>query len=184
MVDKDVYYSKEYYKLLIAPKREYFRVIKALKNGEIINCEEIGSTIVSALSEAETVKMKSINKKISLTFPAYKKLINTYLERIFTNYKPVHEYEEEHGWEMRVIVDGWSEDNYIIKYFSRSLTGYMRDYAREYRGFKKTDKIVSCQACGLLIRKNRNIHKYCSSCAKIINIQKTIENRRKKKCLK
>ncbi|KAA9007371.1 hypothetical protein F4V43_02470 [Paenibacillus spiritus] len=184
LVDKDVYFNKEYYRLLITPKREYFKVIKALSNGEVVDCEEVEKNIVSALSEAEIVKMKSINKKISLTFSAYKKLINSYLERIFNNYKPVHEYEQEHGWEMRIVVDGWSEDNYIIKYFCRSLTGYMRDYARDQRGFKKKDKIISCEKCGSLIKKNRNVHKYCSPCAKRINILKTIENRKRNKCLK
>lgn len=46
------------------------------------------------------------------------------------------------------------------------------------------DGYILCEKCGKRIEVTINVKKYCSPCAKKINIQKTIENRKRKKCLK
>ena len=71
----------------------------------------------------------------------------------------IEEYEKKYGWDANVIVDGWSEDNYIIKYFCKSLTGYMRNYIRDSK-IKPKD----CLICGENI-PNRNT--YCNDCYKV-----------------
>lgn len=166
MFDKDVYYDKQYYKCLIIPKREYLSAIKRLKNGEDVDCESVRKVIGDSLTEAENIKQKSINGKGILKWTQYKKLINEKLKLIFNNFIPIHDYEELHGWEMKVNVDGWSEDNYAIRYFNKSLSGYMKDYRREKLGFKKRDRLIKCESCGIFVKLKGNNHRMCDRCWK------------------
>jgi hypothetical protein len=159
LVDKDVYLPKEYYQLLLTPKREYYNTIELIKNGKNVSCEEINNKIQFSLMEAEQIKNEAQNKKINMKWYDYKNLISAYIERIFNNYIPVHEYEEKHGWEMKVNVDGWSENNYLIKYFCKSLTGYMRNYIKS---LNKEEK--KCKNCGTKINPSSNRQKYCDVC--------------------
>jgi len=46
------------------------------------------------------------------------------------------------------------------------------------------DGYVQCEICGERIEDSCSTKKYCEKCAKKINIQKTIDNRKAKKCLK
>ena len=166
LTDKDVYYKKEYYKLLLTPKNEYFKAINLIKNGEVneIDICEIENKIIESLNKAEKIKTECINKKHNITWHKYKKLINGFIGRIFENYIPLHEYEKEHGWDMKVTVDGWNEDNYVIKYICKSLTGYMRNYIRDLK--PKEIKIKNCVVCGETIYGG-NRKKYCDKCWKI-----------------
>jgi hypothetical protein len=132
LTDKNVYLSKQYYQLLLTPKHEYFSTIDKIKNGEVADCLEIEKRIVDSFTEADRIKQESIDKKLNLSWKEYKKLINSYIERLFNNYIPLEDYECKHGWEMHVNVDGWSEDNYAVKYFCKSLTGYLRNYIRDH----------------------------------------------------
>lgn len=107
----------------------------------------------------------------------YKKLISEYIERIFQNYIPSHEYEKKHGWEVRVNTDSWSEDNYIVKYFCKSLTGYMRNYVRDQKPKKDIEK--NCVGCSKRIVANSNRQKYCNSCWKTIRNEQVRKNMNK-----
>lgn len=170
LVDKDVYYNKYYYDLLLKPKKEYYKITKIMKsNGNLdsIDYQEVKNNIEQALSEAEIFKEQSIAKKYNIKFSQYKKLINTYIKRIFDNYIPIEEYEKKHGWDANITVDGWSEDNYIIKYFCKSLTGYMRNYIKDLN----SGKYIECVNCGELIIPTNNRQKYCKSCWKEIREQ-------------
>jgi hypothetical protein len=165
LVDTTVYLPKEYYQLLLTPKKEYFNALNKLKNGEQVKFEDVKYKIEFALMEAEEIKSHALQNKINLKWPEYKKLINTYIERIFNNYIPPHEYENEHGWEMKVNVDGWNENNYIVKYFCKSLTGYLRNYAKNLNKVRTQKK---CLNCGVDIDTTSNRQKYCDECNKII----------------
>ena len=166
LFDKDVYYAKEYYTLLFTPKKEYFKTINLIKNNCDFDINDVKNNIENAIKKAEEIKQKSINKKIKMKWSDYKKLVNSFIEKIFNNYMTIEEYEEKYGWDIRINIDGWSEDNYIIKYFCKSLTGYFRNYIREFRGFKYNDKIIHCIQCGVPIKQTSNRRKYCSSCWK------------------
>ena len=166
LFDEDVYYAKEYYNLLFTPKKEYFKTINLIKNNCDFDINDVKNNIENAIKKAEEIKQKSINKKIKMKWSDYKKLVNSFIEKIFNNYMTIEEYEEKYGWDIRIDIDGWSEDNYIIKYFCKSLTGYFRNYIREFRGFKYNDKIIHCTQCGMPIKQTSNRRKYCSSCWK------------------
>jgi hypothetical protein len=161
LVDQSVYLPKEYYQLLLTPKKEYFNIFNSLKNGEYVNVEEVKNKIEFALMEAEEIKKQAIQNKIDLKWSEYKKLINIYIERIFNNYIPPHEYENEHGWEMKVHAAGWNENNYIVKYFCKSLTGYLRNYVKSLNRKEKT-----CVICGEHLIDVGNKRKYCDECYK------------------
>lgn len=162
LVDKNVYLPKEYYQLLLTPKKEYFSVIKQLKNGENVDSNTVRYNIETSLLEAEQIKQLAFNNKIELKWGDYKKLINAYIDRLFDNYIPPHEYEKEHGWKLKVIRDGWNEDNYLVKYFCVSLTGYMRNYVRDVNVVKEKH----CVSCGDKIIVNNMNQKYCETCCK------------------
>jgi len=179
LFDNDVYYNRKYYNLLLTPKKEYFRIVnikKEIGNIDDITYEEILYNINSALNEAEIIKQESIKKKHDMSFDNYKRIINTYIERVFNNYKSIEEYEKINGWELKVKVDGWSEDNYVIKYFCKSLNGYLRNYIREISN--KPNKYKECQICKILFLYKNNKSKYCPTCAKEIwKEQNRIHNR-------
>lgn len=179
LVDKDVYYKKKYYDLLLTPKKEYFRIIKIKKekgNLNEVDYNEVKQNIEDNLQGAELIKLECINKKHNIKFKEYKEIINIFIEKIFNNYIPAEDYEKEKGWELKVIVDGWSEDNYVIKYFCKSLTGYMRNYIRKLN----SGKYIQCTECNKLIKPTNNKNKYCKECAREVNIKKTIKNRKNK----
>lgn len=164
LIDKDVYYSKEYYKLLLSPKQEYLKTVRLLKDGLEVDVDQIKNVIENKLVEAEKLKHSSIKKKINMTWSQYKKLIDSYISRIFDNYIPVHEYEKKHGWEMKVDVSYWSEENYIIKYFCKSLTGYLRNYVRDSK--PKDAKIKKCIICQSEFECLSDKKLYCMKCKK------------------
>src|SRR5690606_22953498 len=109
LVDKDVYYKKKYYDLLLTPKKEYFRIIKIKKekgNLNEVDYNEVKQNIEDNLQKAELIKLECINKKHNIKLKDYKEIINIFIEKIFNNYIPAEDYEKEKGWELKVIVDG------------------------------------------------------------------------------
>ncbi len=166
LFDKDVYYDSRYYKLLLTPKREYFRLVNNKNqhgNLDDVNYDEVKRTLEEALQEAELIKLDSINKKYDMKFSQYKQLINSYIKRIFDNYTSVEEYENKYGWNLDVKVDGWLEDNYVISYFCKSLTGYLKNYIRSIKM-----PVKKCMICGANIPRRNT---YCNSCYKIFRRQ-------------
>ncbi|MGD7047068.1 hypothetical protein FZC83_02290 [Rossellomorea marisflavi] len=162
LVDRELYLPKEYYHLLLSPKREYYNTVDAIREGLNVDPNSIDLKIKESLDRAEEIRNEALKKKIELSWAEYKKLIRNYVERLFKNYKPPHEYEEEHGWQMSVYVDGWSENNYVVKYFCRSLTGYMRNYVKSLQPKKQKKKF--CFYCGVEIFAKSNRKKYCGDC--------------------
>lgn len=166
LTDKEVYLPRQYYQLLLSPKHEYFKAIEDIKNGHEANYKEIKNRIEIALIQSAEIKENAAKNKTNLKWNEYKELINTYIDRLFENYKPPHEYEEENGWKMKVTRDGWSEDNYVVKYFCKSLTGYLRNYVNSVRPKEKKKK--TCLVCKTeIIVENLN-KKYCNKCLKKI----------------
>ena len=180
LFDEDVYYAKEYYNLLFTPKKEYFKTINLIKNNCDFDINDVKNNIENAIKKAEEIKQKSINKKIKMKWSDYKKLVNSFIEKIFNNYMTIEEYEEKYGWDIRINIDGWSEDNYIIKYFCKSLTGYFRNYIRKFRGFKYNDKIIHYIQCGIPIKQTSSNNKYCKICAKKIHQEQKNKWKREK----
>lgn len=166
LFNKEVYLNKKYYRLLKTPHTEYFKAIKC-KDKSSLNLKLIESTIQQALKDADLVKKKSANKKFYLSWNSYQKLINGYIERIFSNYKSLEEYERDRDWNIDVMIDGWNEDNFIIGYFCKSLSGYMRNYINKL----KSGEYIQCSVCEELIKPTNNRQKFCPTCWKEIRDQ-------------
>ncbi|MBR6649446.1 MAG: hypothetical protein IKL29_08725 [Bacteroidaceae bacterium] len=68
------------------------------------------------------------------------------------------------------IIDDESPVELFVTDFRNLGNQYMR-----YCG----EKYIECQCCGVVIRKDSNVQRYCRDCAAEINRQKTLENWRK-----
>lgn len=80
-----------------------------------------------------------------------------YKEKVRNNeFKPNH------------ILD-WNEDNYILGYVNKSLNGYLKNYIKEIKGYRKEKKYKKCEVCGILIEKKSNRTKYCKECSRKIS---------------
>lgn len=175
LTNQEVYLSKEYFNYKIRPKKLYFKTIEQIKNGEVVNIDEIRNQLLDLEKKTEELRLRDVEKKIELSFKEYKKIINGYIYKIFNNYKSPFEYEQENGWELNVTHDAWHEDNYIVKYFCKSLTGYMKNY-KKYINFIYEKE---CKICEMLFLPNSNSQVYCEKCVKekerirkLINYQK------------
>lgn len=141
LFDKNTYFPKEYYENLFVARNLYFKVIKLSEEEQLkLNIELLDSEIKESLGKAKNIKENYIvNKKCDLKFSEYKKIINRYIEKIFENYIIFEDYKEEFGWDYSVIPTTivFGEENYTIRYFNKSLSGYMRNYFREQKGIKR-----------------------------------------------
>lgn len=182
--DNETYLNKQYYDYLLTPKKEYFKIINFIKQGgdeSEINIDNIKKIIEDNLNKAKKERMRSINRKCNLKWIDYKKIINKYIERIFNNFIPLEEYEDNDNWEIDdVLIDGWNEDNYIISYICTSLSGYIKTYCRKIQGINQRKKYKFCDNCGKPIEKINNKIKYCKQCAKEIHKQIDREYQRNK----
>jgi hypothetical protein len=161
-VDKDVYCGKDYYSLLRKAKNEYFKTLKLIKEGvEEVDSHKIERTITDALAKADNIKKHMGERKIQISWSEYKTLINSYIVKIFNNYKTIDEYEEIHGWEKRVDAI-WNEDNYIIRYFNRSLHGYIMMHIRDSK--PKEEILKYCEICDIQLEVTSNRKKWCTIC--------------------
>ena len=184
LVSENVYLNTEYYKLLSRPKDLYFSTVKKIKSGKPVDYVSIKTEIDESIKKAEELRKQSVEKKLSLTLREYKKLINGYIDRIFENYLTPEEYEDVNGWEMLVEHDGWTEDHYVVKYFCKSLTGYMMNYVKSLQPKEEIQK--KCVNCNKDIENTVNNKRYCTECAKSIDREKAkIRMRNKRlKCSK
>lgn len=184
LVNQEVYLSKEYFNSKIQPKKLYFKTIERIKNGEKVDVAEVKNQLFKLERKTEELRLRDVEKKIELSFNDYKKIINGYIFRIFNNYKSPFEYEQENGWELNVIHDAWHEDNYIIKYFCKSLTGYMKNY-KKYINFTYEKE---CKMCDMLFLPNSNRQVYCHYCTsineKVKNREYAKKSMKKKRSLK
>ena len=166
LTDKDIYLPKEYYQLVLTPRKEYYKAIKKLRNNENVDLNVIKNKIINNYDKAIKLKEESDKKKVNMKWKEFKKLTEGYIERIFNNYKTPYEYEQENGWELMINIDGWSEDNYVVKYFCRSLTGYFRTYIKK---LNKTKELKKCLICNIVIKNTSNNKKYCTKCSKDVH---------------
>ena len=58
---------------------------------------------------------------------------------MFENYIIFDEYKERNGWDYSKIATTivFGEENYTIKYFNKSISGYLRNYFRKDKGIKR-----------------------------------------------
>jgi hypothetical protein len=163
MCDGSVCVYKEYMDLLKTPKQLYYRWQSGI---EEFNSDELSKLLVECLQCAEEVKQYHAKTKLKVSWSEYKNIIAGFLRKIFDNYIPLDEYEDKN----RIVldIDIWTEDNFIISYFCKSLSGYMKDYQKEYYGIKKLRnmKLQRCECGGLFIQNKNNSRRRCNLCNK------------------
>lgn len=161
LFDPSVILSKEYMDLLKTPKTLYYR----WKNGESFSPEFITETIDTALGSAPAVKDKYARRKLQLSWPDYKIVVETYLRKLFENYICLDLYEDKNR--LTLSVDTWNEDHYCVAYFIKGLNGYFKNYQKESYGLKRgrNQRFSWCADCQSLFLKKSNRQVYCPECS-------------------
>ncbi len=161
--DRRICVKKEYFNMISTPKNMYFKFISGDKKTVNMSVCELEESIEKALRDAVEYKDKMCSGKIIVGWKAYKTLINGFLRKCFDNHKPINTNEDKNNivW----TTDFWIEDNYYIKYFCKSLTGYFKNFEKEYYGVSRGRNIeyAACEKCGGLVESSQNT-KICINC--------------------
>lgn len=158
--DEEVILNKDYMTLLKTPYNLYYRWIK----GSEMNVHELTTEIENSIYEAEELKSVYKKQKMKLSWGEYKNIIEVFLRRAFDNCKSIEDYENENLTD-KYIYDFITEDNFYIKYISKSLDGEMLKWQKEYYKVRDHKKYKRCKECGALIEKSGNKKQYCEECA-------------------
>lgn len=157
--DKEVYLSKSYYYHLANYKNIYYRYMKD-NTIDVINEIDLNTTNIHNLLD-EVYK-----RKVDLSWQDYKEYVNGVIPRIFDNYIPMDIKILSGKWNPNYNND-WDEDNYIIKYFNKSLDGYVKKYVDTIKGERVSNvKQKKCVICGKYVQAKSNRKKYCNECLK------------------
>ena len=89
------------------------------------------------------------------------------MKKIFDNCKSIDEYESNN--KLLNMYDLYSEDNFYIKYFCKSLEGEMLNWQKDEVKLKRgrNKKYKNCKECGKMIEiksKKDYSTKYCDDC--------------------
>ncbi|BAO04920.1 uncharacterized protein CBO05P1_201 [Clostridium botulinum B str. Osaka05] len=152
------------------------------------------------LMSNNNIKIKKEDKKIIQKYKSLDKkstfLINKeekYKQRIINmayEYKKIREEILKTNNDEKYVVDILIEYLYTNKKDNKKVTLWecFGDVILENLTNNLTKKFkneaIECEKCGVLIEKKSNKTRYCPNCAREINIKKTIENRKRKNCLK
>lgn len=173
--DKEVIVKSDYIDLLKTPKRLYYQWINGLET----DAGELTAIIDDAIDNAEKLKNTYQKQKINLAWNDYKKIIEGFLLKIFSNCKMIEDYEDQS--QLSHIYDFINEDNFYISYFCKSLEGEMKKWQKQYYNIREHKNYRRCMICGRLIEKTNNRILYCKDCAAAVNREKSRNNIRKKR---
>ncbi len=131
-----------------------------------LNAVALSSMLQETINRAGQLRAAYQKQKISVSWMAYKAIMESFFQKILKNCRPVDLCGDTTFWNMYDFIN---EDNYYTKYFCKSLTTYMRNYQKSYYGLKRTKKrkYRYCTECGGLFEiKNTNDRsaKYCNKC--------------------
>lgn len=174
--DKEVYLGKQYYFHLANYKNIYFDYI----NGE---CDDVLDEIECNTNEVDRLKLEAEDKKLDMSWREYQDLVNGIIPKIFDNYIPMDKKIEEGTWKPNHNYE-WDEDNYIIKYFNKSLDGEIKKYIDEVNGNRiLKNKKKNCIVCEkeIILKRYNSKAKYCKECSKKIKQEKINKLKRDKR---
>lgn len=159
--DKQVITRRKYMNLLKRPKNLYFSWI----DGNPMDTDYVIREINQAMSEAEQIKEQYQKEKMDLSWNEYKKLIESFLKKIFNNIQSAEEYEEEHGWYLTPY-SFITEDNLYMKYINKCLDGEIKKWQKKYYGVREHKKYRRCTNCGCLYETAKHDYssKFCPKC--------------------
>lgn len=165
LCDPRICVDKELVQYISVPKKLYYRYI----HGEPMTSEFIIAQIDDALQKSEERKKALERRKLRLTWNEYWELVSKYIKKCFENYKPLIEVEnpsilyETSAYTM--------EDNYCIRYICKSLSGYFRNYVKEYNNLPRNKHYGYCD-CGKMFVKRSNSQKFCPDCKRLHYLEK------------
>lgn len=159
--DKEVILSKEYMDLLKTPKKLYYQWISGID----MNADTVTEIIDDAMDNAEKVKARLQQEKMSLPWNEYKKVIEEFLKRCFDNCKLIGDYEDKA--KISTILNFLTEDNFYVSYICKSLEGEILKWQKKYYNIRDHKKYCRCKQCGSMIEKTGNKKFYCNKCAEI-----------------
>lgn len=167
--DKEVVLGKEYMDLLKTPKKLYYQWISGID----MDADIVTEIIDDAIDNAEKVKSRLQQEKMSLPWNEYKKVIEGFLKRCFDNCKLIGEYEDK--TKINTMLDFLTEDHFYVGYICKRLEGNIKDYQKKYYGLKYSSRkgYIRCKQCGSIIEKTNNRILYCKECSELINRIKT-----------
>ena len=167
--DKSYISSKKYLKLVKEPQSFYYSYIsgdKKLRYKHLVNLFEDWEVKI------EKEKQNILNRKIDISWYEFKPIIENFLRRIFDNCVLLENYNKRN-----LELYDKPEDCYYVKYFAKSLEGYLKNWQKRYFNVRQHKKIGVCVDCGVLIERTNNSKKFCTDCAKK---RKNASNRRNK----
>ncbi len=155
--DKSIIHDKEYLNLLLTPRRLYYEYLHGSNDSAV----HLMNQIQASLAAAETLKETLSGRKLSLTWNDYKIVVETYFRKCFENCLAP---SDSNPFGMM------DEDNYYIKYFCKSLCGYVRNYKYEVSGLYVPNHnntnyhTKSCTSCGKLYLVKSPNQRRCPAC--------------------
>lgn len=169
LCDDRVCIAPEYMSAIKYPKQLYHRFLKTPHTFDPLSLTKL---LDDNIANLPIIKEKYINRKLHLTWTEYQALIETYLQRCFINYRPLD--ENESAQEFRYDIDFITEDNYCVRYLCKSISGYMRNFQKEYYSIHRCrDMHLTYCRCGSLFDKRSNRQCCCPACQKEITKAKT-----------
>ena len=182
--DKEVILNKDYMELLRIPKNLYYRWTKGFE----YNTDELTKLIENSIYEAADLKAYYQKQKMQLSWTEYKRIIEGFFKRIFSNCQLIEDYESN-NLQNQYIHELATEDNLYVKYICKSLESYMRNYQKEYYNLKRgrDKKYKRCKKCGRLIEiinKNDFSTRYCKKCKTQKDLEKYEKYNAKRKAKK
>lgn len=157
--DKNVILNREYLDLLKTPKRLYLQWI----SGAFTAPERTTELIDQAMARAEQVKLHAQLEKMTLSWDAYKKLVEKILQKCFDHCRLLEEYEHKNT--LSTFLDCLTEDHFYTAYMCRYLDREILSFQKKYYGVRPHKKYLRCRQCGSLIEKTGNKKMYCAGCA-------------------
>ena len=173
--DEEVILNKDYMLLLKTPYNLYYRWIK----GSEMNAHELTAEIEDSIYKAAELKCVYQKQKMKLSWNEYKNIVETFLRRAFDNCKSIEDYENENLTD-KYIYDFITEDNFYIKYISKSLDGEMLKWQKEYYNVRDHKKYKRCKECGALIENTHNRIQYCSDCKRKMELKRYTKYNKKR----
>jgi hypothetical protein len=140
------------------------------------------SLIEDSIYKAANLKTYYQKQKMQLSWTEYKRIIEGFFEKIFSNCQLIEDYES-HNLQNQFIYELATEDNLYVKYICKSLESYMRNYQKEYYDLKRgrNKKYKRCKECGRLIENTGNKKMYCVECADTVEKRNATIRKRKQR---